>query len=35
MVRRYLVEENIEIPRDVEVSLDGREVSIFGPFGEA
>ena len=33
MVRRYLVEENIEIPRDVEVSLDGREVSISGPLG--
>jgi len=33
MVRRYSVEEGIEIPGDVEVALDGREVSISGPLG--
>ncbi len=33
MVRRYLVEENIEIPGEVEVALEGREVSISGPLG--
>jgi len=33
MVRRYSVEEDIEIPGDVEVALDGREVSISGPLG--
>ncbi|MCJ7760182.1 50S ribosomal protein L6 [Candidatus Bathyarchaeota archaeon] len=33
MVRRYLVEENIEIPGDVHVSLDGRAVSVSGPLG--
>lgn len=33
MVRRYLVEEDVEVPEGVEVKLDGRHVSVSGPLG--
>jgi large subunit ribosomal protein L6 len=33
MVRRYLVEEDVEVPEGVDVNLDGRQVSITGPLG--
>ena len=34
MVRRYLVEENVEVPEGVVVSLIGRQVSVSGPLGK-
>lgn len=34
MVRRYLVEEDIEVSEDVDISLDGRQVSVTGPLGK-
>ena len=33
MVRHYLVEEDVEAPEGVEISLDGRHVLVTGPLG--
>ncbi len=33
MVRRYLVEEDVEVPEGVDISLDKRQVSVTGPLG--
>lgn len=34
MARRFLVEETVEIPEDVEVRIEGRQVLVSGPLGK-
>jgi len=34
VVRQYLVEEVVEIPENVEVKIDGRQVFVSGPLGK-
>jgi large subunit ribosomal protein L6 len=34
VVRRYLVEETVEIPEGVEIRIDGRQVSVSGSLGK-
>ncbi len=33
MVRRYLVQEDVEVSKGIDISLDGRQVSVTGPLG--
>lgn len=34
MAKRYIVEETVDIPESIDVSVEGRQVSVTGPLGK-
>jgi ribosomal protein L6P/L9E len=34
LAKRYIVEETVDIPESIDVSVEGRQVSVTGPLGK-